>query len=150
MASNANLVVIMGNLTRDPDLRYTPQGRPIATLSLALNRRYKDRETGEYVEKTDFIPVSVWGTQAENCDKYLSKGRGVYVQGRLTQNKWENANGESRSRLEVVAENVQFLPSSRSADAGKVSKETDPQEEEVSQDESGSESEDSDDEEIPF
>jgi len=115
MAGNANLVVLMGNLTRNPELRYTPNGRAVTTLNLAVNRVYRDRNTGEQVKNTDFIPVSVWGKQAENCEKYLSKGRAVYVEGRLNLNKWEDSSGESRSRLEVVANNVQFLssPSSR-------------------------------------
>ena len=109
MSSSANLVVLMGNLTRSPELRYTPQGRAVTTLNLAVNRVYRDRDTGEQVKNTDFIPVSVWGKQAENCEKYLSKGRGVYVEGRLSLNRWEDSNGESRSRLEVIARNVQFL-----------------------------------------
>ncbi len=111
MAGNANMVVLMGNLTRSPELRYTPQGRPVTTLNIAVNRIYKDRDTGESVKNTDFIPVSVWGVQAENCEKYLTKGRGVYVEGRILMNKWEDANGETRSKLEVVARNVQFLSS---------------------------------------
>jgi single-strand DNA-binding protein len=111
MAGNANLVVLIGNLTRDPDLRYTPQGRAVATLSLAINSNYKDRNTGEMIKNTDYIPVSVWGNQAENCDKYLSKGRSVYIEGRLSLNQWEDSSGEKRSRLEVVARNVQFLSS---------------------------------------
>jgi single-strand DNA-binding protein len=109
MAGNANLVILMGNLTRDPELRYIAQGRAVTTLGIAVNRVYKDRDTGQQVKNTDFISVSVWGKQAENCEKYLSKGRAVYVEGRLKMNKWEDANGESRSKLEVVANNVQFL-----------------------------------------
>ncbi|MFW6134464.1 MAG: single-stranded DNA-binding protein [Elusimicrobiota bacterium] len=108
--ANANLVVLMGNLTRDPELRYTPSGTPVTTLNMAVNRRYRDNSTNEMIEKTDFIPVSVWRKQAENCEKYLSKGRGVYVQGRLNYRQWENQAGDPRSRLEVVASIVQFLP----------------------------------------
>ncbi len=112
--ANANLVVIMGNLTRKPELRSTPGGRSVTTLSVAVNRIYKDRNTGEQVKNTDFIDVSVWGRNAENCEEYLSKGSGVYVEGRLNLRQWESQNGEPRSKLEVVARNVQFLPYSGS------------------------------------
>ena len=74
MAGNANLVVLMGNLTRNPELRYTPNGKAVTTLNLAVNRVYRDRNTGEQVKNTDFIPISVWGKQAENCENYLAKG----------------------------------------------------------------------------
>ncbi|MDA3793267.1 MAG: single-stranded DNA-binding protein [Elusimicrobia bacterium] len=107
--ANANLVVIMGNLTRKPELRSTQGGRSVTTLSVAVNRVYKDKNTGEKVENTDFIDVSVWGRQAETCEKYLSKGSGVYVEGRLNLRRWESQNGDPRSKLEVVARNVQFL-----------------------------------------
>jgi single-strand DNA-binding protein len=120
MAGSANLVILIGNLTRKPELRYTPQGRAVTTLNVAVNRVYKDRDTGQQVKNTDFIAVAVWGSQAENCEKYLDKGRSVYIEGRLSLNKWEDANGESRSRLEVVARNVQFL-SSAGAGTGAVS-----------------------------
>ncbi|MBN2407319.1 MAG: single-stranded DNA-binding protein [Elusimicrobia bacterium] len=157
MASNANLVVLMGNLTRNPELRYTPKGRAVTTLNLAINRRYKDRETGEFVQQTDYVPVSVWGSLAENCDKYLAKGRGVYIEGRLSLKKWEDASGESRSRLEVVARNVQFLGSASSAGKGAPAKasaeayddnvDTDEELAGSGVSEAGS---DDDDEEIPF
>ncbi|MFC2048624.1 single-stranded DNA-binding protein [Elusimicrobiota bacterium] len=109
--ANANLVILMGNLTRQPEVRYTPSGRAVGTMTLAVNHPIKDQNTGEWSEKADFIRVSVWGKQAENCEKYLSKGRGVYIEGRISQNKWEDQSGETRSRLEVVAQKVQFLPS---------------------------------------
>lgn len=153
MASSANLVILMGNLTRNPEVKYTPSGQPVGTLNMAVNRRYKNRDTGEFVEQTDFIRVSVWGKQAENCEKYLSKGRGVYIEGRLAQNRWEDANGESRSRLEVVARNVQFLPyggktAEEIPEEGKKVEDNEPwdEEEKVKQKDNDEES----DEEIPF
>jgi len=149
MASNANLVVLMGNLTRNPELRYTPSGSPVTTLNIAVNRRYKDRNSGEWVEKADFIPVSVWGTQAENCEKYLSKGRGVYIEGRLSMNRWENPDGESRSRLEVVAGSVQFLPGGASRGAA-ASKEDENEEAVENFEEDAASGGEDEDEEIPF
>lgn len=144
--ANANLVVIMGNLTRKPELRSTPGGRSVTTLGIAVNRVYRDKNTGDKVENTDFIDVSVWGRQAENCEKYLSKGSGVYVEGRLNLRRWESSNGDPRSKLEVVARNVQFLPSSssdRTSYGGSDEEEDVSYQEEDSRDESQSE-------DIPF
>lgn len=145
--ANANLVVIMGNLTRTPEVRSTPGGRSVTTLSVAVNRVYRDKNTGEQVKNTDFIDVSVWGRQAENCGQYLSKGSGVYVEGRLNLRKWESANGDPRSKLEVVARNVQFLPSSSSGGSShsnsSESSKTDYPENDTSTDENQSE-------DIPF
>ncbi len=150
MSSSANIVVVMGNLTRNPELRYTPGGRPVTTLNLAVNRRYKDRDSGEWVENTDFIPVTVWGNQAENCEKYLSKGRGVYVEGRLNQSRWENQEGESRSRLDVVARNVQFLPGGGSGSSSNTRQGSEDKEAEKLERFEEEISEEEDNEEIPF
>ncbi|MGM0441049.1 MAG: single-stranded DNA-binding protein [Elusimicrobiota bacterium] len=109
MAGYANLTVIMGNLTRKPELRYTANDNAVTTLNVAVNRVYTDRKTGERVENTDFIPVSVWGNQAQNCVEYLDKGSGVYIEGRLNLRRWEGPDGDPRSKLEVVARRVQFL-----------------------------------------
>lgn len=112
MASNANLVILMGNLTRNPELRHTPSGRAVATLNIAVNRSFKNNNTGEWDTAVDFFPVVVWGAQAENCEKYLSKGSGVYIEGRLSRDTWTTPEGENRSKIEVVARSVQFLPKS--------------------------------------
>lgn len=105
--ANYNKVILMGNLTRDPELRYTPNGTAVATLSLAINRRYKANE--EWREETDFFDIVVFGKQAENCGEYLKKGRPVLVDGRLSQRRWETDDGQKRSKVEVVAFSVQFL-----------------------------------------
>ena len=101
-------VLLIGNLTRDPELRYTTGGAAVVTFTLATNHRYSTA-SGESKEEVSFIRVTVWGKMAENCGKYLSKGRPVFVEGRLKQNNWETEKGEKRSTLEVVAQNVQFL-----------------------------------------
>ncbi len=149
--ASANLVVIMGNLTRDPELRYTPSGSAVATLQVAVNRRYKDKNSGQWVEAADFIPVTVWGNQAENCDKYLSKGRGVHIEGRISQSRWETPEGDTRSKLEVVARTVQFLPSGGSGQSGKEEQDNDIRSHEpVKEDTAGFDASGEEDEEIPF
>jgi single-strand DNA-binding protein len=105
-----NSVTLMGNLTRDPELRYTPSGAAVATLGLAVNRRYTDSGGSDH-EETLFIDVVVWNKQAESCGQYLKKGRLALVAGRLQQRTWESPEGQKRSKHEVVAERVQFLPS---------------------------------------
>jgi len=106
--ANYNKVLLMGNLTKDPELRYTPQGTAVANLGLAVNRKYftKDKES-----KSDvlFITVIVWSKQAETCNQYLHKGSGVFVEGRLQSRSWEDKTGAKRSVIEVVAERVQFM-----------------------------------------
>ena len=109
--ANYNKVILMGNLTRDPELRYTPNGTAVATLSLAINRRYKAND--EWREETDFFDIVVFGKQAENCGEYLKKGRPVLVDGRLSQRRWETDDGQKRSKVEVVAFSVQFLGTPR-------------------------------------
>jgi single-strand DNA-binding protein len=106
--ANLNKVFLIGNLTADPELRYTPNGTAVADLRLAVNRRFTSKE-GEQKEETAFVDVVVWQRQAENCSQYLSKGRSVMVEGRLKLDSWENQQGEKRSKLRVVGENVQFL-----------------------------------------
>jgi single-strand DNA-binding protein len=98
-----NRVVLMGNLTRDPSLRFTPQGTPVGEFGLALNRKRGDQE------ETSFVEVVVWSKQAQTCHEFLKKGRLVLVEGRLQQDRWQTENGETRSRLVVVGERVQFL-----------------------------------------
>ena len=108
MAASLNRIILIGNLTADPELRYTTSGTARGRFSIAINRQYKDA-SGQLKEETTFVPIVVWGTQAENCANYLSKGRSVAVDGRLRIDSFENADGERRKVVEVVASNVQFL-----------------------------------------
>ena len=103
-----NKVILMGNLTRDPEVRYNPSGTAVVNFSLALNRKYKQGE--EFKEEVSYIDVVVFGKQAENCGQYLSKGSAVLVDGRLQQRRWETDDGQKRSKVEVVAISVQFMP----------------------------------------
>ncbi len=106
--ANFNKVILMGNLTKDPEVRFTPSGTPVATFSLAVNRRYKQGE--ELKDEVCYIDIVVFGKQAENCGQYLSKGHGVIVDGRLQQRRWETDDGQKRSKHEVVAQTINFLP----------------------------------------
>jgi len=110
MAASLNKVFIMGNLTRDPELRYVPSGAAVANFTVAVNRAYKDK-TGERREDASFIRVVVWGKMAETCGEYLAKGRQVLVEGRLQSRSWEGQDGQKRNTLEVIAVSVQFLGS---------------------------------------
>jgi single-strand DNA-binding protein len=108
--ANLNKVFLIGNLTRDPELRYTPSGTAVAQFGLATNRRWKDRSSGEMREETTFVDVEVWGRQAELAGQYLAKGRPLFIEGRLRLDQWEDRNtGQKRSRLKVVGERFQFL-----------------------------------------
>lgn len=106
--ANLNRVFLIGNLTRDPELRYIPSGSAVATFTLAINRFYKS-QSGEKKEQTSFIRVVVWGRIAEVCGEYLSKGSPAFVEGRLQSRDWETQDGQKRSTVEVVADRVQFL-----------------------------------------
>lgn len=109
MARSLNQVTLMGNLTRDPELRQTPTGQNVTSFSLALNRSYKDA-SGEWQEATDYIDIVCWGPLAERVAQYLSKGRRCLVQGRLQSRSWEQ-DGNKRSKVEVLANDVTFLDS---------------------------------------
>jgi single-strand DNA-binding protein len=102
-----NRVLLIGNLTKDPELRYTPSGTPVANLRLAVNSTFKD-QAGQRKEETCFVTVVVWSKQAEICNQYLKKGRSVFIEGRLLYRSWE-AEGKTRSTMEVRADRVQFL-----------------------------------------
>jgi len=114
--ANLNKVFLIGNLTRDPELRYTPSGTAVASFGLATTRRYR-RQDGEQQEETCFVEVVVWARQAEVVSEYLSKGSPLFVEGRLQLDRWETPEGEKRSRLKVVADNFQFLGGRPSAGA---------------------------------
>jgi single-strand DNA-binding protein len=107
MARSLNQVTLMGNLTRDPELRQTPTGQNVTSFSLALNRSYKDA-SGEWQEVTDYIDIVCWGPLAERVAQYMSKGRRCLVQGRLQSRSWEQ-DGQKRSKVEVLANDVTFL-----------------------------------------
>jgi len=108
-----NKVLLMGNLTRDPEVRYTPKGTAIANLGLAVNRVYTT-EGGEQKEEVTFVDIEVWGRQAETAGQYLAKGRPIFVEGRLKLDSWEDKeSGQKRNKLKVVAERVQFLGAPR-------------------------------------
>ena len=112
--ASINRVVLVGNLTRDPELRTTPNGKSVCTLGLAVNEGYKN-DAGEWVEKPNFFDIVVWGAQAESCSRYLSKGRPVAIDGRLSHRTWEDKDGGKRSKVEVIASTVQFLGSKQDA-----------------------------------
>ena len=112
--ASLNKVLLMGNLTRDPELRYTPQGAAVANLRMAVNRRYKNKNQ-ELKEETCFITAVVWNKQAETCNQYLHKGSSLFVEGRLQSRSWEDNTGAKRSVIEVRAERVQFLGSPASS-----------------------------------
>src|SRR5436853_383687 len=108
-ASNVNVVVITGNLTRDPELRHTGGGTAVCSLRIAVNTRRKDGATGEWTEKPNYFDITVWGNQGESCAQYLAKGRPVAIDGRLEWREWEAQDGTKRQAVEVVADSVQFL-----------------------------------------
>lgn len=105
---NINVVVLTGNLTRDPELRSLPSGTSVCEMGVAVNESFKNGSTGEWEERANFFDVTVWGAQGENCAKYLSKGRGVAIHGRLRWESWEK-DGQKRSKVKVIADQVQFL-----------------------------------------
>ncbi len=108
MAASLNSVFLIGNLTRDPELRYIPSGQAVTTFTVAVNRTYMAK-TGEKKEDVNFIRVVVWAKRAEICHEYLRKGSPVFVEGRLQSRSWDAPDGTKRSTIEVVAQNVQFL-----------------------------------------
>jgi single-strand DNA-binding protein len=109
-ATNINVVVITGNLTKDPELRTTPGGTSVCKLRVAVNSRRKDSASGDWVDKPNYFDVTVWGAQGENCANYLYKGRPVAVNGRLDWREWEAQDGSGkRQAVEIIADSVQFL-----------------------------------------
>lgn len=115
---NLNKVQLMGNITRDPEVRYTPKGTAVTDISLAINRNFTG-DDGERREETTFVDITFWGRQAEVIGEYMKKGRPLYVEGRLQLDTWEDkASGQQRSRLKVVGENFQFLGSREDGGGG--------------------------------
>ena len=104
-----NRIIMVGNLTRDPELKQLQSGTTVCRFGLASNRSFKNRQTGAVTQDVCFVDVDVWGAQAESCNQYLQKGRPVLVEGRLKFDSWKDAEGQTRSRYSIVAETVQFL-----------------------------------------
>ena len=117
MAGNLNKVFLMGNLTRDPELRHTAQGSSVTNFSVAVNRAYKGND-GELKKEVSYFNIVVWGKMGENCAKYLIKGRPVLVEGRLQNRSWDAEDGTKRYATDIVADGVQFLGSASSGDSG--------------------------------
>jgi single-strand DNA-binding protein len=103
-----NKVILMGNLTRDPEVRYTPNGIAVASFAIAVNRKYKQGD--ETKEEVSYIDIVVFGKQAESCGQYINKGDSVLIDGRLQQRRWETEDGQKRNKIEVVAQSVNFMP----------------------------------------
>jgi single-strand DNA-binding protein len=116
-ASNVNVVVVTGNLTRDPELRHTGGGTAVCDLRVAVNSRRKD-QSGNWVDKPNYFDVTVWGAQGENCANYLAKGRPVAIEGRLDWREWEAKDGGKRQAVQIIANTVQFLGSRDGAGGG--------------------------------
>src|SRR3954447_21559843 len=118
MPSNINRVVLVGNLTRDPELRTTPSGTSVCKLRLAVNERTKDASTGQWGDRANYFDVTVWGNQGESCAQYLAKGRPVAVDGRLQWREWDAQDGTKRQAVEIVADSVQFLGGRQEGELG--------------------------------
>lgn len=109
--ASLNQVHLMGNLTRDVETKQTPSGTLVAQFGLAMNRKFRDSKTNALRDETTFVDIDVWGKQAENAAKYLSKGRPVFIEGRLKLDQWvDKTTGQKRQKLHVVAERIQFMP----------------------------------------
>jgi single-strand DNA-binding protein len=134
-----NKVLLMGNLTKDPELRYTPQGTAVVNLRLAVNRKYRSKEQ-ELKEEVCFITAVVWNKQAETCNQYLHKGSSVFVEGRLQSRSWEDNTGGKRSVIEVRAERVQFMGAPGQGQARPAAQQASQAQAETSIDEPSSES----------
>jgi len=117
VAGNINRVIITGNLTKDPELRALPSGTSVCELRIACNGRRRTAE-GQWEDDPNFFNVTVWGQQGENCKRFLSKGRGVAIDGRLKWREWETPEGQKRSAVDIIAETVQFLGGRDDASSG--------------------------------
>ncbi len=114
--NNLNSILLEGNLVADPGLRYTPSGAPVCSFCVACNRYFKQEE--ELQQEVSYFDITTWNRLAEVCNEYLSKGRGVRVVGRLKQDRWEDQEGKTRSKVHIVAEHVEFKPKFKTEDAG--------------------------------
>jgi single-strand DNA-binding protein len=108
--ASVNKVMLVGNLTRDPELKYTPSGQAVAEFGLAMNESYKNKQTGQDVEKVCFIDITCWGRTGEVAAEYLKKGTQVHIEGKLTQDRWDDAaTGQKRSKIKVTCERLTFI-----------------------------------------
>jgi single-strand DNA-binding protein len=137
-----NKITLVGNLGKDPDFRYTPQGNPVCTISLATNERRRDK-SGEFQDVTTWFRVTLWGKQAETAQKFLTKGSPIYIEGRLRIEEWSDRDGKNRYTLDVQATDMQFLGRGEASGTGAASTPPPP-----SSSESGGGS--NEDDEIPF
>jgi len=117
-----NKVILVGNLGRDPELRYTPQGTPVCSFSIATNERRKDRATGENMDLTTWFRVTLWGRQAETASQYLVRGRSVYIEGRLRVEEWTDRDGKPRHTLEVHGTDMQFIGGQRETEGDRAAR----------------------------
>jgi single-strand DNA-binding protein len=125
--ASLNRVLLIGNLTRDPEIRYTPKGTPVVEIGLAVNRFVGGGEESERREETTFVDVTLWNRQAELAEQYLKKGRSVFIEGRLQLDTWDDKQtGQKRSKLRVVGENIQFLGTRADAEGGASTSSTPP------------------------
>lgn len=115
--SSFNRVIIMGNLTRDPDFKQLSSGQSVCRLGLAANRQFKNRQSGQMTQEVCYVDIDVWGAQADSCFKFLTKGRPVLVEGRLKLDTWEDADGKKQSKHSIVADRVTFLTAGGAQDA---------------------------------
>lgn len=116
--ASLNKVMLIGNLTRDPEVRYTPKGSAVCDMAIAVNRRFQT-DSGERQEEVTYLDIVLWGKTAELAGQYLAKGRSVFIEGRLQMDTWEDKNtGQKRSKIRVVAENMQFLGSQQAGGGG--------------------------------
>jgi single-strand DNA-binding protein len=106
---SVNKAILVGNLGSDPEVRYTPSGRPVATFSIATNERWTDKNTGEKQERTEWHRIVAWGRLGEICGEYLSKGKQIYIEGRIQTRSWEDRDGNKRYTTEIVAQTMQML-----------------------------------------
>ncbi len=116
-----NRVIMMGNLTRDPDYKQLTSGQSVCRLGLASNRQFKNKQSGDMVQEVCFVDIDVWGAQAESCRQYLQKGRSVLVEGRLKLDTWEDNDGQKRSKHSIVADRVTFLTTQAQAEGSQDS-----------------------------
>jgi len=112
-----NRVVMIGNLTRDPEYKQLASGQAVCRLGLASNRQFKNRQTGTMVQEVCYVDIDVWGAQAESCRQYLQKGRSILVEGRLKFDTWENADGQTRNKHSIVADRIVFLSAGASSES---------------------------------
>ena len=145
-----NKVILMGNLTRDPELRYLPSGAAVANFGLAMNETYTDRQTGEKREEVCFVDVEAWGRQAEIANEYLQKGSSVFIDGSLRFDSWEADDGTKRSRLKVRAFRFQFIGGRQDGDGGGAYDQAAPASASPSSEFSGEEGSSTTDDDIPF